>query len=137
MSRYLTISSAALRQSVARKELVWQEDIRDLDISNKKYDMVLCVEVAEHIPKDYANTLVQYITSAGDLVIFSASPKGLGGTNHVNEQPMEYWYKKFSDCGFDYCEEETIKLSAKVKEKNMPHWLWEDIMVFRRTNNLN
>jgi len=125
-------SPAAIRQTVAKKNLVWQEDIRDLDTSDKKYDMVLCVEVAEHIPKKYANKLVKHLTSAGDLVIFSASPKGLGGTNHINEQPIEYWLDKFGDCGFDYWGEETSELAFKIKEKGMPHWLWQDIMIFRK-----
>ena len=125
-------SPTALKETVARKELVWKEDIRELDTSDKGYDMALCVEVAEHIPKKYADTLVQFITSASDLVIFSASPKGLGGTNHVNEQPRTYWYDLFREYGFKYLGLTTDKLSDEIKAKGMPHWLWQDIMVFKK-----
>ena len=66
----------------------------------RKYDMVLCLEVAEHIQHSKADILVQSLTSLSDIIIFSAAIVDQGGQNHINEQPVSYWIKKFAAHGF-------------------------------------
>lgn len=60
-----------------------------------KADLVVCLEVAEHLPEISADTLVANLVAHGARILFSAAPIGQGGTDHLNEQPMEYWIEKF------------------------------------------
>jgi SAM-dependent methyltransferase len=66
----------------------------------KKFDLVISLEVAEHLPESAAETFVQTLTSLGDTVLFSAAVPGQGGQNHLNEQWPEYWNDKFEQYGF-------------------------------------
>jgi hypothetical protein len=66
----------------------------------RKYDLVQCLEVAEHIPLADADTLVENLVVHGDVVLFSAATPGQGGEFHVNEQPPQYWFAKFSKFGY-------------------------------------
>ncbi|RYE53661.1 MAG: class I SAM-dependent methyltransferase [Sphingobacteriales bacterium] len=61
----------------------------------KKYDLVMSMEVAEHIPEDHADIFIQNLVDAGDIILFSAAIKGQLGTYHINEQMPEYWAAKF------------------------------------------
>lgn len=61
----------------------------------QKADLVLCLEVAEHLSEKKADQLVDYLISLSDRIIFSAAIPGQGGYNHVNEQWLNYWKEKF------------------------------------------
>jgi SAM-dependent methyltransferase len=66
----------------------------------RRYDLALCLEVAEHLPPSSSDVLVHSLAKASDLVIFSAAVPGQGGIHHVNEQWIGYWEKKFLQHGF-------------------------------------
>jgi SAM-dependent methyltransferase len=66
----------------------------------RKYDLVICLEVAEHLPDSASDLLVEALTQHGDVIIFSAAIPGQGGQNHINEQWTSYWQNKFSKLGF-------------------------------------
>ena len=68
---------------------------------DKKYDLAISLEVAEHIEEQYANVFIHNICSHSDIVLFSAAIPLMGGTHHVNEQWPSYWIKKFKDEGFE------------------------------------
>ena len=59
------------------------------------FDLVVSLEVAEHIQPDYASTFIASLTSLGSVVLFSAAIPGQRGTNHVNEQWPQYWIEQF------------------------------------------
>ena len=65
-----------------------------------KYDLVISLEVAEHLSKDCAPDFVRRLALIGDVVMFSAAIPGQGGSNHLNEQWQSYWSKLFLDHGF-------------------------------------
>jgi len=67
---------------------------------DKKYDLAISLEVAEHLPQRSADGLVTTLTKAADIILFSAAIPFQGGTNHVNEQWPEYWCNKFREKGF-------------------------------------
>jgi SAM-dependent methyltransferase len=66
----------------------------------RRFDLVQSLEVAEHIPAQFADIFVKNLTSHGDLVLFSAAPPGQGGEFHVNEQDYSYWRDKFAQQGY-------------------------------------
>lgn len=62
---------------------------------NKRFDLVVCLEVAEHLPPDRADSFVADLISLGDVILFSAAIPDQWGTNHLNEQWISYWEGKF------------------------------------------
>jgi SAM-dependent methyltransferase len=67
----------------------------------RRFDLVQCLEVAEHLPPAASETLVDSIVAHGGSVLFSAAPPGQGGEHHVNEQPYEYWRQLFAARGYE------------------------------------
>jgi hypothetical protein len=61
----------------------------------RQFDLVQCLEVAEHLPSSSAEEFVESIIAHGKLILFSAAPKGQGGDHHINEQSYEYWRSLF------------------------------------------
>lgn len=64
------------------------------------FDLVLSLEVAEHLPESAAIAFVDSLTSLGPVVLFSAAIPMQGGANHVNEQWPDYWLRLFAVRGF-------------------------------------
>lgn len=67
---------------------------------NRTFDLVLCLEVAEHLSERSADTIVDSLTRLGKTIIFSAATHKQGGQNHINEQPFSYWKEKFESRGY-------------------------------------
>jgi len=67
---------------------------------DRKYDLAICLEVAEHLPASSAGTFVDSIAQASDLILFSAAIPNQGGTHHINEQWQDYWVALFGQRGF-------------------------------------
>ncbi|MEI7814130.1 MAG: class I SAM-dependent methyltransferase [Coriobacteriia bacterium] len=83
-------------------ENVLHKDLRlPLDL-NRKYDIAMCTEVAEHVEPPLAGTLVHNITRHSDLVWFSFEPPDTNEAHlhHCNEQPTAFWQNLFRFFGF-------------------------------------
>jgi hypothetical protein len=72
---------------------------KDIEV-DKKYDMAISLEVAEHLPEKSAKSFVHALTRASDIILFSAAVPLQGGTNHINEQWPNYWWSLFKEHGF-------------------------------------
>jgi len=75
------------------------------DLSRKftvpgRYDLTLCMEVAEHLPKSSSASLIDSLTASSDAVLFSAAIPGQQGSRHINEQFPEFWFSLFSKHGY-------------------------------------
>ena len=70
-------------------------DLRQPLRLNRQFDLVVSLEVAEHLPSDCAESFVDSLTALGPVVLFSAAIPFQGGTHHVNEQWPEYWLRYF------------------------------------------
>jgi len=68
--------------------------------SEKKYDIVSCLEVAEHLHSQFAQGFIKSLCALGDVILFSAAIPGQEGTMHVNEQYPDYWVALFKENGF-------------------------------------
>ena len=66
----------------------------------RRFDLVQCLEVAEHVPAACAEALIDCIVRHGDMVLFAAAEPGQGGTGHVNERPLDYWRGLFNARGY-------------------------------------
>jgi len=70
-------------------------------------DLVLCLEVGEHLPLSAASRLVRLVTAVAPCVLFGAAVPGQCGTNHVNEQWPEFWRRLFASA--DYLQLDAIR----------------------------
>ncbi|MGO9176082.1 MAG: class I SAM-dependent methyltransferase [Desulfobaccales bacterium] len=66
----------------------------------RQFDLVVSLEVAEHLSKKNAENFIDSLTNLGPLVLFSAAIPFQGGMNHVNEQWQDYWAKLFEAKGY-------------------------------------
>ena len=78
-----------------------KQDFREVNFEkpitlDKKYDLAVTLEVAEHISDNSADDFVDSLTTASDFVLFSAAIPFQGGSGHVNEQWPDYWAEMFS-----------------------------------------
>ena len=111
---------------IDRSEFV-PHDLNDSFSLARKFDLVQCLEVAEHLPEVRADQLVESLTGHGDIVMFSAACPGQGGKCHINEQPYSYWKEKFGRSGFVMidCLRRSIGSERQVKP-----WYRYNIFVF-------
>lgn len=100
------VNKELLYQNISKDEFIEQDLSRPWKL-NEQYDLILSLEVAEHIEPAYADTFVQNLVSAGKIIIFSAAVPQQGGQNHVNEQWLLYWKEKFMQ--HDYVVHDVLK----------------------------
>ena len=91
--------------SDAQPLLVEGERIHRCDLEQgfdrgRRFDLVISLEVAEHLAPQRAEAFVRNLTAHADLVLFSAAPPHQGGIHHVNEQWPAYWQRLFKACGY-------------------------------------
>jgi hypothetical protein len=85
--------------------LVDEGHFRQADLSrplalSRRFDMAICLEVAEHVPNDSATVLVKSLTDAADIVLFGAAIPYQGGHGHINEQWPSWWRGRFEQFGY-------------------------------------
>jgi SAM-dependent methyltransferase len=101
-----------------------------------QFDLVICIEVAEHIPERFADRLVELITSRSDTTLFTAATPGQGGYYHVNEQPHAYWVEKFATRGYQFDMADSLRWRAEwethVASGVMAWWYPRNVMLFHR-----
>ncbi len=66
----------------------------------RRFDLVICIEVGEHLQANAASDFVGSLVAHGDCVLFSAAIPFQGGHDHVNEQFLDYWVKLFAQQGY-------------------------------------
>lgn len=81
------------------------DEFQPFDLENslalgRTFDLVVSLEVAEHLPEECAETFVDSLTRLGDVILFSAAIPLQGGTHHVNEQWPDYWATHFLNRGY-------------------------------------
>lgn len=126
----------AIREAAKRGIDVRQMDLRapSIEGAGGPYDLALCLEVAEHLPPEYAEGLVQFISQLSQLVVFSAAQPGQGGEGHLNEQPPEYWEKLFNRSGFVKNIDLTTQLRDRWADSAVPSFYRKNVQCFQATN---
>jgi hypothetical protein len=65
-----------------------------------KWELALCLEVAEHVDADAGAWLVGELCAAADVIAWSAAIPRQGGDGHKNEQWPSYWAPLFREQGY-------------------------------------
>lgn len=85
----------------------------------RRFDLVSCLEVAEHLPKSCSETFVSSLVAHADMVLFSAATPGQGGENHINERPLSFWQHLFKAKGYEAYD---VVRPAFRSDKNVEPW---------------
>lgn len=114
---------------------VFQADLRRPIHLNRTFDYVLCIEVAEHLPKRAARGLVRTLTStARSGVVFAASgPDDEEGDDHINLQPPSYWEALFAEFGLLVDEARSRALVERLTAIGAPDWYHHTQLFVRGT----
>lgn len=97
------------------------------------FDLAVCLEVAEHVPAEFAPRLVEFLAGLAPTIIFSAAPPGHGGHSHINEQPPSYWDALYAKHGVKPDEERSEALrSAFVDAGVQGEWYIHNTRVLGR-----
>jgi SAM-dependent methyltransferase len=64
------------------------------------YDLIVTIEVLEHMPKEAAESAVENFCRFSNDVLFSSGDQDLREVTHVNLHPAEYWASLFAKQSF-------------------------------------
>ncbi|MBE9215519.1 glycosyltransferase [Plectonema cf. radiosum LEGE 06105] len=70
------------------------------EVFPRKYDLIVSIEVLEHLPKAEAEKALANLCQHTDDILFSSSPFDYKEATHFNVQPPEYWAEQFAKHGF-------------------------------------
>lgn len=65
-----------------------------------RYDLIVCIEVIEHLTAEEAVLAVENLCKHSDDILLSSTPLDFHEPTHVNVQPPEYWAALFNRFGF-------------------------------------
>ena len=99
----------------------------------RRFDLVQCLEVAEHLPEAASRTLLNTLSRHGDIVLFSAAPPGQGGEHHVNEQPYAWWRDRMAAQGFELFD--CIRPRV-AKDRAVQPWYRYNVFLYVRRDHL-
>jgi len=90
------------RELVINRKFFKKTDLEKKFVIDKKFDIALCLEVAEHLEPSRAKSFVSDLTKVSDVVIFSAAIPFQGGFKHKNLQWQSYWKELFGLFNFNH-----------------------------------
>lgn len=111
-------------------------DLVRIDISAEplpdlpRAELVVCLEVAEHLPVARAAGFIHELCALGDVVLFSAAIPGQSGAGHVNCRWPAYWAQLFADEGYGV--DDTLRWEIWDRSEVEP-WYRQNLLVFCRS----
>lgn len=96
-----------------------------------KFDLVTCIEVAEHIPPEHSVRLVEKLCElASDQIYFTAASPYQPGHGHINCRPAMDWIWFFSVSGWKLDVEKTTDIRARLGALEAAPWISLNTMLF-------
>ena len=104
--------------------LVDRVQIGDFLQARGRYDLVCCVEMAEHLPAERSVELIDKVISlAKGAIYFSAAPPGQLGYGHINCRPQREWLDWFGQRGWVAHHPDTTRLRSALRALRRARWL--------------
>jgi SAM-dependent methyltransferase len=117
------------KQLQIEPESVTIQDIEQPFHIDRSFDLVICLEVAEHLPPKTAETFIASLVSHGDIILFSEAIPYQGGHNHINEQFPSYWADFFAK--YDFIPLDFLRRQI-WDDRSIHWWLRQNILLFVR-----
>jgi SAM-dependent methyltransferase len=124
----------------ANRELLFkhihEDEFEEIDLENfsnskKRYDLAICLEVAEHLKPEAASQFIKALCTYSDTIVFSAAVPDQGGQNHLNEQWPTYWGKLFEQQGFKMYD----PLRPLIwNNPSVSYWYKQNVFAYMRNN---
>jgi 2-polyprenyl-3-methyl-5-hydroxy-6-metoxy-1,4-benzoquinol methylase len=100
-------------------------------IDGSPYDWVISLEIGEHMPVQYEDSLFNNIHSNNKCgAIVSWAVPGQGGHSHVNERSNDYIIEKFTKLGYKFDRD----ASNIARNRAMYKWFRNTFMIFHKRN---
>lgn len=109
------------------KEKILLKDLNEPLSINRRFDLVVSLEVAEHLYPERAESFVSDLTHLAPIILFSAAVPGQGGHNHVNEQWPSYWARLFNK--HDYIVVDILR-SLLWDNGKIQWWYRQNLLIF-------
>jgi SAM-dependent methyltransferase len=96
-------------------------------------DLVLCFEVAEHLPYEQSDLVVDSMIRNMErrgILIWTAAIPGQGGVGHINCQYKPFWLQKFADRGLVRMSDLELEMLTYVQQGYHMGWFVQNAMVF-------
>lgn len=99
----------------------------------EQFDLVVSLEVAEHLPVESAATFIDTLVRLGPIILFSAAVPLQPGTAHLNPQWPNYWADIFIKRGF-----EVVDCLRKEfwRNDNVEYWYAQNMLIFVRADSI-
>jgi hypothetical protein len=104
-------------------------DLRESFRLDRRFDLAISIEVAEHLPESRSASFVEDLTRLAPLVLFSAAIPRQGGTDHINEQWQSYWAAVFARYDFEACD---VVRPLIWNNTEIARWYRQNIILFCR-----
>lgn len=87
--------------SGAPEELAARLEVHNLtDPLDRRYDLITCIEVLEHLSPDDARAAVANLCAATDVIVLSTTPDDFRDPTHINIRPSAGWAQEFAVHGY-------------------------------------
>jgi SAM-dependent methyltransferase len=67
---------------------------------DRRYDLITCIEVVEHIPPEETEAVIANLCAATDRLLLSTTPQDYAEATHLNVRPPEDWSARLAREGF-------------------------------------
>ena len=104
------------------------------DITNESADVVVCMEVAEHIEQALEDEVVaKVVSTVGKTLIWTAAAIGQGGIGHINCKDKNDWAEKLTKAGLVRNTEKEQQLITDMKKGIHMGWFTNNLLYYERT----
>jgi 2-polyprenyl-3-methyl-5-hydroxy-6-metoxy-1,4-benzoquinol methylase len=103
------------------------------DITTEKADVVVCMEVAEHIEQSLEDEVVSKVVSTvGKTLIWTAAAIGQGGIGHINCKNKADWAEQITKAGLVRNKEKENQLITDMKKGYHMRWFTNNLLYYER-----
>lgn len=96
---------------------------------NEKYDLVISLEVGEHLPAEFEDEFIDNIVRhAAKDIFLSWAIEGQMGPGHVNCRNNDYIIARMAEHGFEYNE----RISDGLRDNSSLPWFKNTLMYFQK-----
>ena len=104
-----------------------EHDLTISYIAQRRYDLAISLETAEHLPLASSQSLVGSLTDLAPIVLFSAAIPDQAGANHINCQWPSYWANLFAQCSYKFID----ALRPRIWEDSRVAWWYrQNLMMY-------